>query len=204
VEAVLPAQEGAFFTTPSSVAVAPGASASFGVSRTPARLIGFVRDDTGRGVAGVSLRLQNGGRTLAASTDSEGRFVFATAEGQYAAEIDPESLPAGYDISSVQPASVQLRRVKPTRLDLVLPAQRALSGRVKAGRNKGRTVVRLVEAGRTIEAADDGSYVFRNLKPGTYTLAANVGGRDVRRRAQVPEGPALVQGIDLDPARPTP
>jgi hypothetical protein len=69
---------------------------------------------------------------------------------------------------------------------------------VKSVSGQDRAIVRLVELGRTSQAADDGSFVFRNLKPGTHTLVALAGGREVRRRVEVPEGPALVNGIELD------
>jgi hypothetical protein len=197
VEAMLPAEEGSFFTTPSTVAVTAGGAAAFGVSRTPARLSGVVRDDAGRGIANVSLRLEGGGRTVTATTDSAGRYAFATAEGSYAAGVDPASLPAGYDAAA--PArTVALARGTPARLDLVMAAQRSVSGRIRHAA-AGRAVVRLVEAGRSVEAGSDGAYVFRGLKPGRYTLATTLGGVTVQREVVVPDGPALVKDADLAP-----
>jgi hypothetical protein len=198
LEALLPADEGAFFTTPSTLAVAPGGTAAFGVSRTPARLSGFLRDDAGLGIANVSVRLEGGGRILTASTDSSGRYAFATAEGSYAAAVDPQSLPAGYDAASAPPQSVRLVRQAPLRLDLVVPAQRSLSGRVRQV-GAQRPIVHLVEAGRSVEAGRDGAYVFRGLKPGRYTLATTLGGVSIQREVVVPDGPALVKDADLSP-----
>jgi hypothetical protein len=197
LEAMLPADEGAFFTTPSTLAVAPGGAAAFGVSRTPARLAGFVRDDAGIGIANVALRIEGGGRTATASTDSSGRYAFATAEGSYMAEVLPESLPAGYDAVSAAQA-VRLARSTPARLDLVVPAQRSVSGRVRQAGAR-RAVVRLVEAGRSVEAGADGAYVFRGLKPGRYTLATILGGVSIQREVVVPDGPVLMKDADLAP-----
>lgn len=194
----LPPDEGAFFTTPSTVAVPGGGTAAFGVSRTPARLSGFVRDDAGRGVAGVTLRLEGGGRSATASTDSSGRYAFATAEGAYVASLDAESLPTGHDGSAAGAQEVRLARATPARLDLVVPAQRSVSGRVRLA-NARKAVVRLIEAGRSVETDSDGAFVFRGLKPGRYTLATTLGGASLRREVVVPDGPALVKDADLAP-----
>lgn len=201
VEALLPATDGAFFTTPSSVTVPAGATVSFGIGTSPARLTGFVRDDAGRGVAGVTVRLQREGHEVAATSDSSGRYAFATAAGDYVAQVDPASLPSGYDAAALRATPVQLRPASPARLDHAVRAQRALSGRV-LGKAAARTVVRLVELGLSVEAAEDGGYAFRNLKPGRYTVSAVVGGRSVSRRVQVPETPGVLRDVDLDPARP--
>jgi len=42
------------------------------------------------------------------------------------------------------------------------------------------------------------SYVFRNLKPGIYTVAAEIDGRRISRTVEVPRGSASVRGIDLE------
>jgi hypothetical protein len=201
VEALLPASDGAFFTTPSSVMVPAGATVSFGVGTSPARLTGFVRDDAGRAVAGTIVRLQKDGRELSAVTDSSGRYAFATAEGDYVARVDAASLPSGYDGAALRDAAVRLRRAVPARLDHAVRAQRALSGRV-LGKPAARTLVRLVELGLAVEAGADGAYAFRNLKPGRYTVSAVVGGRSVRRSVEVPEAPGVLRDVDLDPSRP--
>lgn len=198
LEALLPADDGAFFTTPSTAAVPGGGTAAFGISRTPARLTGFLRDDAGRGVAGVTLRLEGGGRTATASTDSAGRYAFATAEGAYVASLDADSLPTGYDASAAAAREVRLTRATPARLDLVVPAQRSVSGRVHLAGSR-TAVVRLIEAGRSVETGNDGAFVFRGLGPGRYTLAATVGGASLRREVVVPDGPALVKDADLVP-----
>ncbi|HEY6553724.1 MAG TPA: carboxypeptidase-like regulatory domain-containing protein, partial [Vicinamibacteria bacterium] len=194
---ILPSPEDTFFTTPSSAVAQAGASVVFGLSRTPARLVGFVRDDAGRPMGAVALRLESDSRKASATTDSAGRFVVATAAGDYVAAIDAESLPAGYDASSVRPTRVHLRRGEAARLELVVTAHRAFSGRVRGDGALGAHV-RLVELGRTVAVESDGGYAFRNLKPGGYTVAASFNGRTVLRRVLIPEGPALLYDVDLD------
>jgi hypothetical protein len=194
---VLPASDGAIFTTPSSLVVEAGASASFGVSRTAARLAGHVRDDAGRGIAGVSVSLRGTERSVRAVTDSEGRFAFATADGAYDASIDADSLPEGYESAASEPTPVRLRRTEPTRADFVLRAHRTLSGRVTLPPGCRRAVVRLVQAGRSVETAPDGGYLFRNLRPGAETLVVSAAGLQASRGIMVPEGAVLLQGVDL-------
>jgi protocatechuate 3,4-dioxygenase beta subunit len=55
-----------------------------------------------------------------------------------------------------------------------------------------------VELNRSVQSDDEGHYVFRSLKPGTYTVAAIVDGRAVQREVEVPGGPVSIQGVDLE------
>jgi hypothetical protein len=63
-----------------------------------------------------------------------------------------------------------------------------------------RAVVRLVQAGRSVETATDGAYLFRNVAPGDDTLAVSIDGLEATRSVTVPAGPALIQDVDLAPA----
>jgi len=197
VEAILPSAEDTFFTTPSAAVARPGTPVAFGLSRTPARLTGFVRDDAGRPMGGVAVRLEGETRKAAAITDSSGRFMVATAEGDYIATLSGESIPAGYDAASVHPTPVHLRRGEAERLLFVVNAHRAVSGRV-LGSGVSNLQVRLVELGRTVAIGSDGGYTFRNLKPGRHTVAVTADGRALEREVLVPEGPALIRDVDLD------
>jgi hypothetical protein len=170
---------------------------AFGLSRTPARLTGFVRDDAGRPIGGVAVRLEGETRKAAAITDSSGRFMVATAEGDYIATLAGESIPAGYDATSVRPTTVYLRRGEAERLLLVVNAHRAVSGRV-LGSGVSNMQVRLVELGRAVPVGSDGGYTFRNLKPGRHTVSVTADGRTLEREVLVPEGPALIRDVDLD------
>jgi hypothetical protein len=55
--------------------------------------------------------------------------------------------------------------------------------------------VRLVETGAEQHVDADGRFVFRNLKPGVYTVAVESLGRRFTRVIAVPEGPAIVKVV---------
>jgi hypothetical protein len=198
VEAVLPPDAGAYFTTPSAVSVRDGEPVRFGIARAQARLDGTVHDDVGNVLQGVTAIVSGMGRSSHVVTDSSGRLRFAGAEGEYEVRVQPESLPAGYDVSRLSPQRVRLAAGAPARFTEVVRAHRSVRGRVKVN-DPEHVLVRLVEPDRVTGLAADGSYVFRNLAPGRYTVAAEISGRTVSRQVVVPQGPGVVRDVDLEP-----
>jgi hypothetical protein len=84
----------------------------------------------------------------------------------------------------------------PARQDFSVPAQRSVSGRVRAP--KGAKVrVTALELGRSVGVGSDGSFVLRGLPAGRMTLVAADGRREQRRVIDLPAGPAMLRGIDL-------
>lgn len=196
VEVVLPRDGSAYFTTPSVVTVEPGREALFGLAYAPARLLGTVKSDAGVGIAGVTVRMAGGSAENVTTTDSSGAYSFTVAEGDYVVTLDRASFPTGYDVTGAVPRPVSLTRAEPTRLETVAKANRSIAGRV-LGPGVAGAVVRLVELDRSVAAAADGSFVFRGLPPGTYTLRAEVGSRQAERSIRVPEGPSVLRGADI-------
>jgi hypothetical protein len=197
VEVTLPSSSAAYFTTASSVTVNAGETATFGVAYSPARLTGLVRDDVDAAVVGVRLRLHGLDGDETTVTDSDGRFRFSVAPGDYLLVPDPDSLAVGYDLSGLIAHSVRLTRGAASQCDYGVTANRSISGVVRSNSPSG-IVVLLPELNRSVQSDDDGHYVFRNLKPGTYTIVAVVDGRVVRRQVEVPSGPASIQGVDFE------
>jgi hypothetical protein len=190
VEALLPASAGARFTTPSVLSAEPGHEVTFTIGHVAARVFGFVRDDSGAPIRGVQIRGMCGPAQVTAITNSEGRYTLTHAEGECRVGLDLNSLPAGYDGADLRPRSVRLARNAPAHADYVVRAHRSLVGTV--GGSDGATTVRLLETGEERRPDAAGRFVFRNLKPGTYTVSAVVGDRRVERRVDIPDGPALV------------
>lgn len=203
VELLRPPEPEAYFTTPSRMSVDAGGEPAFGVAHLPARLTGFVRSDAGLGIAGVRLKLSDSSgssNSFLAWTDSEGGYSFAVPPAGYNLEGEATSLPAGYDLSTLAPRVVLLQRDSPSRFDIVLRANRSISGTV-VGKPSGRILVRIVELDREVLAGAEGEWLFRGLPPGTFTVTARVGDRVVSRMVSVPQGPSAIRGIQIGPDR---
>jgi hypothetical protein len=199
VELVLPLAAGTYFTTPSAVTVRAGEPVRFGIARTPPRLTGVLRDDTGSAVVGATVLL-SGPAALAATTDSSGRFSLVGPEGEYTLAVDPGSLQPGYDLADLPSRAVRLAREVPVSEELVVRSFRSISGRVRTPNPRG-TYVWLVEPHLKHAVGPDGRYVFRGLAPGRYTIAVEIGDAFERRVVDVPPGPAAIQDVDFGSAR---
>jgi hypothetical protein len=191
VEVALPDAR-SYFTTPSSISIARGEPARFGVARATTRIFGTITDDQGIPLPGVGVRL-TGALEREDRTDSNGRFVFAVPEGDYQVDADGGSVPPGYDLRPLVTRRLHIAGSAPARVYWVLVANRSISGTVVPGCDS----VALLEAGRSATPDANGSFVFRGLQPGSYTLRAWVGSRKIVRVVDVPVGPAAVEGVEL-------
>jgi hypothetical protein len=195
VDVIAPADS--YFTTRSSALVDGGGEVSFAIARSPARLAGYVRGDTGAPIGGVIVRLTREGRDLNAITDSTGRYAFAVAPGEYALAVENGSVPPGYDVADLLPRRILLSAAEPSSSDYVVSANRSISGRIKVPTQQ-RVAVWIVGFHEARVMVDrEGRYVFRNLKPGNYTIAADLDGHEVHREVHVRDGPTLLREIDF-------
>ena len=196
VEAEAP--DDAYFTGPSRIPATAGDRVRFGIVRAAAHLGGFVRDDQGAGIAGVSLVLTSPAGSQTVTSDSSGRFRFAVAQGEYVLDPVRETIPAGFDVSAVATQTLQLVAGQPVQSDVVVPANRSIAGTVRgAPAAGGSTTVTVVELGRTAEVDATGRYVFRGLKPGRYTVEVTLDGKTLRRVVELAPGPGAVRDVDF-------
>jgi hypothetical protein len=186
----------AYFTTPSTVTVDASRRVDFGTSELPARLVGHVRNDTGHNVAGVTVILSQGEKTLTVVTEGDGKFSLTVVPGDYEARIDGGSLPAGYQTREAS-RRLTLDRAVPVSLEFVLVVNRSVSGRV----SMGPADVEIRSLGRKTSSTIDGMYAFRSLPPGEITIVAHRGDVTATRTVTVPEEPATLVRIDLAPDR---
>lgn len=200
VEAILPSIPGLRFSTPSVVQVVEGQPVTFGIGRVPARVFGYVRDDAGVPVPSVKLTLRCGTGQTEASTDSSGRYSMSGPEGPCSVTPDASSVPAGYDAAGTQPVETHLAAEWPVRVDHVVTAQRSLSGIAPATQQALTVTIRREDTEVTRKTDRNGRFVFRNLKPGVYTLSVVIDGRTVERRVEMPPGPAVF-AVDLRPGK---
>lgn len=195
VEAILPDLTAAYFTSPSVASVQAGGEVTFGVAFDAARLTGTVRNDAGKPLAGVTVRIE--GSTRSSVTDGEGRYRLSGPAGEVQVTVAPESLPAGYDLRGIEPQRVRLARGAPAVADFSLRAQRAVRGVV---RSPGVKTLRAVGEGweKEVPVDGEGHFLLRSVPAGPLTLQAGARG-ETTRQIDVPTGPAMIEGIELKP-----
>jgi hypothetical protein len=198
VEVVLPS--GAYFTTPSVLSVpAGGGDVVFGLAYSAARLKGRVRTDAGQPLPGVTVRLE-GGISATATTDSSGTFLFAAAGGEARLSVVADSLPPGFDLSTLQTETVRLQVGAPATRDLEVRAHRTVAGTLRTARPREATIT--VEGlGQTVTPSANGQFILRGLPAGKLTLVARAAGGEDREVVEVPPEPATLGGIVLEPRK---
>jgi hypothetical protein len=165
----------AYFTTPSRVEAQPGDTISFGVATTPARVVGLVTNDAGRGLAGVRVMLSRGTRQILATTDSEGTFTTATAPGEWEVTIVADSVPIGHSLAGTEARSVMLDRGEPRKLDWQLRALRSVNGQ---GAPPNSDIL-IEPLGKRVRSDAEGRFAIRSLPAGELTIIAGNAKRTV-------------------------
>lgn len=189
-----PELKDAYFTTPASADAARGEAVNFGVATSPAHVFGSVRCGA-NGVGGVRLVLRRAARELTASTLSDGTFAFVATPGEWEIELKIESLPPGFLMDGAAVQTIMLDRKAPREVAFPLRANRSISGKVLTTSLPATITIR--ETGKTIHTAADGAYSLRGLPAGAVTLEAAAGNERWTREVTVPEGPAILRGIDF-------
>jgi len=177
----------------------------FGVSFTKDQVFGFITNDAGQGIAGVTVELKNPGVSLTTQTNADGKFSFLGLDpGDYQIVTQAASYPPGYSLQDLQDHSITVEAGKPSSLNLRVKALRAFSGRV-TGYDRtllqnvplAGVTVRVKELSLETQTGPNGAYIFRNLPTGTFTVTATYQGREVSRAVIIPGGPANVREVDL-------
>jgi len=183
--------DGAYFTTASSVDVDSSQRVDFGISHTPARVNGIVRDDMNQPVGAIAVALTRGNQRFAATTASDGRFSIAAPPAAYDLEVTVESLPSGYVVRQGRVAGIVLSRTTPADTELTLHANRSVSGTAAPN-----AVVSIRAISRTVNADATGSFVVRDLPAGTFTLES----RGESHVVEIGVAPVAIRGIVLTPS----
>jgi len=194
-----------WYTTPSKVSTLVDSIVDFGVMYPAAQIIGYVLDDAGMGLSDVGVLVKGPQGELNFTTDQSGRFFVPVAQtGAYIARVNAETVPDGYALEEMQPASISVGDSESKKISFVLPAIRALSGSVQkydpakeAYAPLAGVTVELAELARVAITDSNGRYSFRNMPSGGFTIFVNG-----ERYGEVQLSPApqlLRQDIKLTP-----
>ena len=205
VEAKYQSQDQFFFTTDSPATVDMNATADFGINFAKGQLYGFVLNDAGTGVPGVTVELQGTTPPRTAQTTSDGKFSFlGLGPGTYSVSTAPASYPIGYSLQNLQTLEATVESGKPARVEMRVKAIRAISGKVTVYDTKllqevplTNITVSLKELSLTTKTGSNGAYLFRNLPTGTYTLSITYEGKESSRTVIVPPEPANIRDADI-------
>jgi Carboxypeptidase regulatory-like domain len=210
-----------FYTTDSPATADINTTVDFGINFAKGQAFGFLRNDAGAGVSGITVELEPTGREPGEKASSEfptvpskrrtqtgdnGKFSFTgLAPGTYVISTTAESYPPGYSLQALTPQTVTVGAGKPTSLDFTVKALRALSGKVMAYDKAtlkpvplAGVAVRLKELAIEARTGESGAYIFRNLPAGTFTLSVEYEGKETTRTVTLPPGPASLRDVDVN------
>ena len=205
VEAQLESSE-QFHTTNSPASAEINSTVDFGISFVRGELFGFVQNDAGAGIAGVSVDLEGDGHTRTVVTTMDGKFRFrGLSAGPFVVRTQPASYPPGYVIQNIRPQSIDVEIGHPKQVTFSVNAIRSVSGKVTIYDTTKLQSVPLANVTVKIEDLKletktnaNGSYLFRNLTAGTYTIVAISGQSKTTRKITIPPEPTNLRNIDLD------
>jgi hypothetical protein len=213
IVAVYRSREPFFFTTSSDLEVDEDATVNIGIGHSLSGLMGQVLNDAGQGVAGVTVAIRSRGLKWSAATEADGSFfVPSLVAGDYAVQVDEESMPAGYSADALgEPLRVTVGASSPGKAAFTARAFRSISGRVlrydsKAGRYVpvNRAQVFLREPGITTVTDLMGRYLFRDLAAGSYTLLVQNEAPTSSHTVRLGDQPVDLINVDFQISRPGP
>jgi uncharacterized surface anchored protein len=193
------------------------ATIDFGVNFAKGQIFGYLLNDAGSGISGITVELKKSCGTAApgcapeagirrVATGENGKFSFTgLVPGDYSIASVPDSYPPGYALQDLLARTITVESGKPASTELKVRALRSIAGRVLVyDKTTLQTVplpgvtVRLKELSLEVKTGPTGAYIFRNLAAGVYTIAIENDGKEITRSVTLPSGPANQRDIDLN------
>jgi hypothetical protein len=206
VEARYQSDEPFFYTTDSPATTDINTWVDFGINFAKGQIFGYLKNDAGAGVSGVTVELKENERVLQTQTGDNGKFSFAgLGPGNYTVSTVAASYPTGYSLKDLAPQTVSVLPTRPASVAFAVTALRSISGKVLVFDQQAMktvplagAVLRLKELSLEARTGDTGAYIFRNLPAGTYTLVVEHQGKEFTRSVTLPPGPASLRDVDLN------
>ncbi|HWZ42152.1 MAG TPA: carboxypeptidase regulatory-like domain-containing protein [Candidatus Saccharimonadales bacterium] len=205
VEAKFQNPEPFFYTTDSPATTDMNGIIDFGVAFTRDQVFGYLLNDAGAAIPGVTVELKKAGSVFTAQTTSDGKFSFPGLEpGEYSIATQPATYPPGYSLQDLQDQHVLVEKGKPASLSFTVKALRAISGLI-SGYDQALLqnvplpglTVRIKELSLETVTGANGAYIFRNLPAGVFTVSIVYHEKEVTRTVVVPSAPANLREINL-------
>ena len=225
VEARLQSDEQFFYTTDSPATADMNAQVDFGVNFARGQIYGFLVNDAGIGIGGITVELKSEKFARRITTAGNGKFSFTgLAPATYSVASLPDSFPPGYALQDLAPQTITVESGKAADTKLAVRALRSIAGRVivydkttlQTVPLAGITVRLKQETTETpatenapksespislpveVKTGDSGAYIFRNLPAGTYTVSIERDGKEISQSVTLSPAPANLRGIELN------
>jgi hypothetical protein len=133
VEARVQSDEQFFYTTDSPATADMNATVDFGVNFARGLIYGFLFNDAGTGIGGITVELKNEQFTRRVTTGGDGKFTFTgLPPGEYSVATLPESYSPGFALPDLAAQTVTVEPGKPASAKFTVRALRSIGGRVLA------------------------------------------------------------------------
>jgi hypothetical protein len=206
VEARLQSDEPFFYTTDSPATADMNATVDFGINFAKGQIFGFLLNDAGAGINGITVELKGERFSRRVQTGLTGKFAFTgLTPGDYSITTLPDSYPPGYALQDLAAQTITVESGKPASAQFTVKALRSIGGKVLAydpaslqNVPLAGAVVRLKELSLETKTGETGAYIFRNLAAGTYTVLIEHEGKEISRTVTLPAAPANVRDVDLN------
>jgi len=206
VEAKYQNDEPFFYTTDSPATADMNATVDFGINFAKGQIFGYLLNDAGSGINGITVELKNERITRRVTTGANGKFSFTgLAPGDYSLVTLPDSYPPGYVLGDLAAQTLTVEPGKPASAQFKVRALRSIAGKVmiydKATLQPvpmAGVTVHLKELSLEVKTSPAGAYIFRNLPAGTYTIAIENEGKEISRSVTLPTEPTNLRDVDLN------
>jgi hypothetical protein len=206
VEAKYHSDEPFFYTTDSPATADMNATVDFGINFAKGQVFGYLLNDAGTGISGITVELKNDKMIRRVTTGENGKFAFTgLTPGSYSVASVPDSYPPGYALEDLAAQTISVESGKPAGTGLKVRALRSIAGKVTVyDKTTLQTVplpgitVRLKELSLEAKTGATGAFIFRNLPAGAYTIAIENEGREITRSVSLPAAPTSLRDIDLN------
>jgi hypothetical protein len=131
VEAKLQSDEPFFYTTDSPATADMNATVDFGINFAKGQIFGFLLNDAGAGINGITVELKGEKFSRRVQTGLTGKFAFTgLASGDYSITTLPDSYPPGYALQELAAQTITVESGKPASAQFTVKALRSISGKV--------------------------------------------------------------------------